>query len=263
MPKTILITGSRSGIGYATAYALARRGHTIIATTHYAADAEKITQQAASENLPITAFALDVTNKADRQKIAKLDIDVLINNAGIGETGSLAEISIAKVRENFEVNLFGPLELTQLALQKMIAKDSGRIIFISSLLGRVTSPFFGSYSMSKFALSSGSEALREELRKISKNIFVSVVEPGAFHTGFNQKMIAKKFAWMDEQSYFFKIKEALRAEEEQRFKQVESRNIDSIVTQIVTAVEAEQPKLRYSAPGWQAFGVQLLRIFGK
>lgn len=261
--KTILITGSGSGIGKQSAVSLTERGHHVLATTHFQKDADALNELAKNQNLSIEAFVLDVTKKSDREKISNYDIDVLINNAGIGETGSLAEINIDKVRNNFEVNVFSAFELTQLVLQKMIPKDSGRIIFISSLLGRVTSPFFGSYSMTKFALSSGAEMLRSELKQITKNVHVSVIEPGAYHTGFNQKMIAKKFEWMDEKSYFFKIKEKIRKEELQRFNLAEAKNIDSIVDKIVTAVESDNPSLRYSAPWWQAFGAQLLRVFGK
>lgn len=122
------------------------------------------------EKVSIEAFVLDVTIQKHRERILEYDIDVLINNAGMGGSGSLAEIDISKVKNNFEVNVFGPLELTQLALGNMIKRDTGRIIFISSLLGRTTKDFLGSYSMTKFAISSGSEALAKELSQITKNV---------------------------------------------------------------------------------------------
>ena len=91
----------------------------------------------------------------DRKKIVDYDIDVLINNAGMGESGSLAEIDVKKIRNNFEVNVFGPLELTQLALKKMVKKDSGTVIFIGSLVGRIAFPFLGSYCMTVFSFRRG------------------------------------------------------------------------------------------------------------
>jgi len=261
--KTILITGAGSGIGKETALRLAKRGHHVLATTHTTADAKMMNRLAKERKLSLKSFVLDVTNPKDRAKVAKYGIHVLINNAGIGETGSLAEIDVAKVRNNFEVNLFGPLELTQIVLKNMIKNDHGTVIFISSLLGRITSSFFGSYSMTKFAITSGSEALRQELAQISKHIHVSVVEPGSYHTGFNQEMMATKYEWMDKKSYFHAIIDKIKKREKKQFDFSESRDITSIVNKIIAATEAVKPKLRYSAPGWQVFFVQLWRMFGK
>jgi short-subunit dehydrogenase len=166
------------------------------------------------------------------------------------------------VRHNFEVNVFCSFELSQLALKKMFVKKQGSIIFISSLAGKITIPFLAPYCMTKFALSSGVGALRNEIHRVCENIHISVVEPGGYHTGFNQKNIAKKYVWMKEHSVFYPIINQIKAEEERTFKFTESKTTDSIVAKIVKATEAEKPKARYSAPGWQAFGTQLLRIFG-
>ncbi|CAN5205806.1 SDR family NAD(P)-dependent oxidoreductase [soil metagenome] len=261
--KNILITGSGTGIGKQTAITLAKNGHHVIATTHNQADADTLNIYAKENDLSLKSFILDVTKSGDREKVLKYDIDVLINNAGMGETGSLAEIDIQKIKNNFEVNLFAPIELTQLVLKQMIKQDSGRVIFISSLLGRIIKPFFGPYSMTKYALSSGAESLRVELSQITKNVHISVVEPGSYHTGFNQKMIGKMFQWMDEKSYFYHIKDKIKSREEREFKYSESRDITSIVEKIVQALEDANPKFRYSAPTWQYLGVQLLRIFGR
>lgn len=263
MAKTILITGSGSGFGKSAAVELAQRGHKVYATTHHQKDADVLNEFAKKENLPIESFVLDVANAKDRKKILDYKIDVLINNAGIGETGSLAEIDIDRVRQNFEVNVFGHLELTQLVLRQMIPRNSGTIIFVSSLLGRVTKEFFGAYSMTKFAISSGAEILRKELAEITTNVFVSVVEPGAYHTGFNQQMIAKKFEWMDEKSYFFRMKDELEKREQKQFAQVEEKDISSLVNKIIEAAEADTPRLRYVAPWWAGLGVMILRAFGK
>lgn len=262
MPKTILITGAGTGFGKAAAIALAQRGHSVLATTHQHKDADAMNELAETQHLSIEAFVLDVTSAKDRQKIVGRQIDVLINNAGVGETGSLAEIDINRVRHNFEVNVFGHLELTQLVLREMIPRNSGTIIFVSSLLGRVTKEFFGSYSMTKFAISSGVEMLRQELSHITTGVFVSVVEPGAYHTGFNQKMIDKKLEWMDKDSYFAGMKDKLVESERKQFNQVETRDFSSLVNKIVEAAEAVKPRLRYAAPWWQDWGVRVLRAIG-
>ncbi|MBC7450926.1 MAG: SDR family oxidoreductase [Cytophagales bacterium] len=261
--KTILITGSGSGIGKATAIALAEKGHTVIATTETDAQAIELNKLTFSKNISITSFRLDVTNANDRSLVLNYDIDVLINNAGIGESGSLAEIDMNKVRNNYEVNVFGPLELTQLVLKGMIKKDKGTVIFISSLLGRITMPFLAPYSMTKFSISSGAEALRKEIQSITPNVHICLVEPSGYHTGFNQKNIAKKFVWMNEQSFFYKIKDKIKKNEDTQFRLIESKTTDSIVEKIVHASESGKPKLRYVAPWAHGFGVQVLRMFGK
>lgn len=261
-PKTILITGSGSGIGKDTAITLAKKGYIVIATTHRKTDADTLNDFAKKNNLQLDAFVLDITKATDRKKILGYDLDVLINNAAIGESGSLAEIDIEKIKQTFEVNLFSTLELTQLALQNMIRRDKGTIIFISSVAGRIPTPFLGPYSMTKFALSCAGATLREELYKISNNIHVSLIEPGAYATGFNQKMIGSKFEWMNENSYFYRIKEKLAHQEYSFFSFAEQKTTRSIVNKIVAAVEANKPKLRYTAPWWQALYVSIKRILG-
>jgi len=106
--RIVFITGCGSGLGKDAALALARRGHRVIATTRTAASAKEINSLAADQKLSIESFKLDVTVPEDREKIVDYDIDVLINNAGIGESGSLAEIDVERIRNNFEVNVFGP-----------------------------------------------------------------------------------------------------------------------------------------------------------
>lgn len=263
MKKTVLITGAGTGIGKNSAFALAILGHTVIATTETEEQCLALEKEIRSKNINMIIFKLDITNKKDRLKVEDYNLDVLINNAGIGESGSLAEIDLNKVRHNFEVNVFSSFEISQIALKKMIKKKQGTILFVSSLAGRITMPFLGPYCMTKFALSSGAEAMRNEIHQVHKNIHISLIEPGGFHTGFNQKNIAKKYEWMNEDSIFFSILDQIKAKEERQFKLIESKTTFSIVQKIVQATEAKKPRLRYSAPSWQAFGTQLLRIFGK
>jgi short-subunit dehydrogenase len=262
-PRTVLITGSGSGIGRDCAMALARRGHKVLASTHTEAQALKLRDRVTAEELPVEVFKLDVTEDADRARVGELAIDVIINNAAIGESGSLAEVPLERVRSAFETNLFATLALTQLCLRGMIARRRGTVIFISSLAGRVASPFLLPYAMTKFSLSAAADGLRQELRQLDNNVHVCVVEPGAFHTGFNQRMIAKKYEWMRHGSYFQHQIDTLRAREQRMFALLELHSTASIVRKIVRAAEADRPRFRFSAPWWQSAGVQLLRMFGK
>ncbi len=262
MKKTILITGAGSGIGLDTAWALAARGHHVIATTLDEAQAAALRAQAEARGLALQVLKLDITSAADRDQVLALELDVLINNAGIGESGSLAEVDMARVRRVFEVNLFATLELTQLALRGMIARRRGTVLFVSSIAGRVPMPFLMPYSMSKFALSAAGAGLRAELARLRCNVHVALIEPGAIHTGFNQAMTGSKYAWMGPQSYFAAHVERMKAEEARAFGFLEAKSTRSIVAQIVKAAEARKPRLRYVAPWAQGLGVRLARIFG-
>ena len=262
MKKTILITGAGSGIGRDAAFALAARGHRVIATTFDAAQAQALRAEAATRGQVLEVSKLDITDAADRERIRPIDIDVLLNNAGVGESGSLAEVDMQRVRTVFEVNLFSTRALTQVALKGMIARRRGTVLFVSSIAGRIPMPFLMPYSMTKFALSAAGAGLRAELDQLRCNVHVALIEPGAIHTGFNQAMTERKYAWMGEQSYFSAQAAAMKAKEKRTFDFLEARDTRSIVAQIVKASEAKRPRLRYVAPWAQGAMVQLARIFG-
>jgi short-subunit dehydrogenase len=262
MTKTILITGAGTGIGLHTAWALAVRGHRVVATTGDEPQAQALRAQAHAQGVAMEVFKLDITSAADRQQILGLELDVLINNAGIGESGSLSEVDVDRIRAVFEVNVFATLELTQLALRGMIARRRGTVLFVSSIAGRVPMPFLMPYSMSKFALSAAGAGLRAELKQLRCNVQVALIEPGAIHTGFNQAMADRKYAWMGPTSYFAHQVDKMKAHEARTFGLFEARDTGSIVAQIVKASEASRPKLRYVAPWVQGLGVRLARILG-
>ena len=262
MSQTILITGAGSGIGRDAALALAARGHRVIATTFTEAQSQAIRAEAQARGLALESFKLDITLSADRDLLLPLTLDVLINNAGIGESGSLAEVDVDRIRRIFEVNLFATLELTQVALRGMIARHCGKVLFVSSIAGRLPMPFLMPYSMSKFALSAAGAGLRAEMDQLGCQVQIALIEPGAICTGFNQQMTASKYDWMGAGSYFSAQAAQLKAREARIFGWLEARNTDSIVAQIIRAAEAKRPRLRYVAPWIQGFFVRIARIFG-
>jgi len=258
--KSILITGAGTGIGKDTAKSLLARGHKVYATTHHEAEVAPLQEALGSRAV---VFKLDVTVPEDRAKIADLDIDVLINNAAQGESGSLAEIDLDKVRRLFEVNLFASLELAQIAIKPMIHRGGGTIIFISSVAGRIPLPFLMPYSMTKFALSAAAVGLRQEMKTLDKGIHVSVVEPGAYHTGFNQRLSDSRFEWMQHGSIFSQAQiTQMKTDADRSFRWTEAKSTASIIKKIVSASEARRPRRRYVAPWPTALAVRLLRIFG-
>jgi len=262
MKKTILITGAGTGIGKDAAFALALRGHRVVATTQTDAQLDALKTEAMARNIMIEAFKLDITSEADRERISAYPLDVLINNAGMGESGSLAEVDMQRVRKIFEVNLFSTLALTQVALRGMIERQKGTVLLVSSIAGRVPMPFLMPYSMSKFALSAAGAGLRAEMDQLKKNVHIALIEPGAIHTGFNQAMTDSKYEWMTTSSYFAHQADAMKKKERAIFKLLEARTTHGIVNQIVKASEASRPKLRYVSPWIQGFGIRLARMLG-
>src|ERR1700712_2602209 len=127
-----MITGAGSGFGKGAAIALAARGHSVIATT----ETEEHAAALRAEAPELTVEKVDITTD-DVAKVADWDLDVLINNAGAGQTGPMADVPLDRVRHLFEVNVFGTLAVTQNVLPRMIAKGKGRIIIVSSIAGVV------------------------------------------------------------------------------------------------------------------------------
>lgn len=260
----ILITGAGSGLGKAASIALCKRGHYVFATTHRQSQADELNYLALKENLNLKSFKLDITLEEDRLLCENLDIDVLINNAAIGDSGSASEVPIDNYRNTFETNVFSALELTQILLKSMMKNKNGRIIFISSLVGRISIPFLSPYTSTKFALEAIATSLKSELKCLNNcKIDVILIEPGAYATGFNQKNIHKQFLWMREKSYFKNNLDKIKKNQYNYFKLVESKSISSIINQYIQAVEDRHPKSRYSAPLFQSMFVQLERILGK
>jgi NAD(P)-dependent dehydrogenase (short-subunit alcohol dehydrogenase family) len=202
--KTILITGAGSGFGEAAAIGLAQLGHQVIATAQFSPHVTALRRKAVELKLPnLRAEKLDLFDAFDRAYAQTWDIDVLWNNAGLGEGGPVAEIPIDLVRHNFETNVFLPLSLTQGFIKKWVAqKTKGKIVFTSSMGGLFTPAGFGIYVSTKHALESIAEALQQELAPFG--IKVQTINPGAYLTGYNETMADTPFRWLDDSKNFTK-----------------------------------------------------------
>jgi NAD(P)-dependent dehydrogenase (short-subunit alcohol dehydrogenase family) len=181
-----LVTGTSSGIGLATAVALARAGHTVAATMRNLDGGAEIRKIAAAEKLPIHLIALDVDDDASvRDGFAKVvaehgPIDVLVNNAGIPGGGVVEETTIERFHQVMETNFFGALRCAKAVIPGMRERRRGTIVNVSSIAGRFALPSHSSYAASKWALEAVSEALAQELRPF--NVRVAIVEPGVIAT---------------------------------------------------------------------------------
>jgi len=252
----ILITGCKGGIGLDAARRLAARRHTIYATVHSESSIESVKTAFGADAANVTVEKIDITSAADREKAGEWDIDVLINNAAIGDSGPLAEIDLERVKRVLDVNIFGALELTRKFIPRMAERKSGRIIFIGSMAGLMPTPFLAPYGMSKFALESVAFSLRTELKPFG--IDVVMVNPGGYHTDFNQKNIGKKYEWIDG-SVLYKGHMDVIQKSESMIVRSEMKDTAGIARQIVKAVEDKCPKRRYVAPLWQWWLIPLLR----
>jgi NAD(P)-dependent dehydrogenase (short-subunit alcohol dehydrogenase family) len=184
VPRFILVTGASSGIGRATAAGLADAGHLVFA----AARREDALEALAAEHPQIRPVVLDVTDAAsigrgrDQVETATegYGLDVLVNAAGMLVLGPVEAVPDEETRAQFEVNVFGSLAVTRAFLPAMRERGAGRIVSVSSILGRFVLPGSGLYSASKFALEAWSDALRMELAPIG--VRVVLVEPGVVDT---------------------------------------------------------------------------------
>ena len=192
----VLVTGAGTGFGNEIALRLAAQGFDVIAGVEIIAQVQAVKKQAKSRGVALRVEKLDVTNEDDRQKAWHWDIDVLLNNAGISEGGSMADIPAENLRHQLEVNLVGPVLLTQGIVKKMVAKGKGKIVFMSSVAGLTADPFTGAYSASKHAVEAVAEALGKELQEFG--IEVATINPGPFLTGFNDRMFETWTSWKDD-----------------------------------------------------------------
>ena len=244
--EKILVTGARSGIINSVIDSIIDKYY-IYLTVENETQLKMVNKKYTNYN-NIECMKLDITDKKDREKIALLDIDILICNAAIGEGGSVSEIPIDKIRHNFEVNVFSNFELIQLVLKKMVNNKKGKIIVMSSLAAHFPIYFLGSYCSTKASISMLTATLKNELKLIDNNIKIKLIEPGLYHTGFNQVMLENKYDWMNIDSYFESIIEDIRNREDIYFNLLEKKKMNSIVKQIVKAIESNDNKFIYSAP---------------
>ena len=253
----ILITGAGTGIGHDSAIALAKLEHEVIATARNLEMLRNLKAQCEKENIKMEFDNIDVRQEKDLQKISIYKPDVLINNAAIGESGPVSEIPMERVRNNFDTNLHGIIRGSQIACKYMIPQGHGRIIILGSVAGSMVVPFNGAYHMTKHALEALSDGLRQELEP--KGIFVSLVKPGKINTGFNQRMAATKYQWLNESSAFFNMIEKFKESDKKMWEG--GATTKPVVKTIIKAVESRKPKSRYATPFQYNFLMPLIRLF--
>jgi NAD(P)-dependent dehydrogenase (short-subunit alcohol dehydrogenase family) len=179
--EAIVVTGASSGIGEDVARTFAARGYVVYAGVRNDSDASRVAALRAN----VRPVLLDVTDAAHIANAAKtvgeggVPIRALVNNAGVPVAGPLEYLPVEELRRQLEINVVGQIAVTQ-AMLPFLRATRGRLVFIGSASGRITAPFLGPYSASKFALRALTDALRIELR--DAGIAVSLIEPGSVKT---------------------------------------------------------------------------------
>jgi NAD(P)-dependent dehydrogenase (short-subunit alcohol dehydrogenase family) len=244
MPVT-LVTGTSTGIGFATALHFARHGHQVVATMRNLAKAGPLQDAVRAETLPLVVRELDVTRQdsIDRAVATTLEregpIDVLVNNAGIGGATPLELTPEDEHRAMFEANYWGPIRMIQAVLPSMRERRSGCIVNVTSIAGRVATPNQIPYSASKHALAAASEALAHEVAAFG--IRVAIIEPGVIQTAIFENSAG-----------------ATRYDKNSPYRQIMRRNgklfaagfrnpgrPETVAEVILEAVTTDRPRLRY------------------
>jgi len=232
--RVAIVTGVSSGIGNATARALTARGYRVFGTARSAASSlpagtERVLLDVRDE-ASIDAGVAEVLARAGR-------IDLLVNNAGGAVVGAVEETSLEQARDLFDVNFFGAMRMTQAVLPAMRAQRSGRIVFISSLLGLLPAPFSGLYSASKHAVEGLAESLDHETRKLG--IRAALVEPGFIHTNFESNGTLAANLVGDYQEARDHAREYFRRSNDA------AEDPQVVAEAVVEAATAAKPRLRY------------------
>jgi NAD(P)-dependent dehydrogenase (short-subunit alcohol dehydrogenase family) len=244
MPVT-LVTGTSTGIGFATALYLAKRGHTVVATMRSLAKAGPLEMAARDQGARLVVRELDVTSQAsiDRALAATREtegaIDVLVNNAGIGGATPLELTPEAEHRAMFETNYWGPIRMIQVVLPSMRERRSGCIVNVTSIAGRIATPNQIAYSASKHALAAASEALAHEVAAFG--VRVAIIEPGVIQTAIFENSAG-----------------ATRYDKTSPYRQIMRRNgklfaagfrnpgqPETVAEAIFEAITTKRPRLRY------------------
>ena len=245
MAQTILITGCSSGIGYTCAHGLKKLGYDVFATCRKEEDVARLKKEG------LNAFRLDL---CDSQSLhvalawmlsqTSGRIDVLFNNAAYGQPGAVEDLRREVLREQFETNVFGTLELSNLVLPYMRAQKSGRIVFNSSILGFAAMSYRGAYNASKFAIEGFADTMRLELK--GSGVEVVLIEPGPIRSAFRKNALAKFLRNIDQERSAHKDVYAKTLERLQKTGDAPfTLGAEAVLKVLVCALESKHPKARY------------------
>lgn len=247
--RSILITGCSTGIGRATALRLRRQGWTVYPTARSDADLDRLRSEG-FDPIRLDIVQEDSVAEAARETLRRAGdagLGGLVNNAGFGQPGAVEDVSRAAFRRQFEVNLFGMQDLTNRLLPTLRRQGWGRIVNISSVVGRIALPFMGAYSASKFAMEALSDVMRVELH--SCGVAVSLVEPGPIDTAFGDNAARSGREMLQPETSVFGA--VYRSKLDRVPARGERRELfrlppDAVARAVAHALESRHPRRRYA-----------------
>ncbi|MCK5595508.1 SDR family NAD(P)-dependent oxidoreductase, partial [bacterium] len=260
--KSVLITGCSSGLGLYTAESLQKNGWNVFATARKEQDIENLKSKG------IDTYYLDVTDSDSIEKLVKYvskktdgKLYALINNAGCGYSGALEDVTRDAMRNQFEINVFGVHELTNQIIPIFRKNKTGRIINISSAVGKFSMPFMGAYSASKFALEALSDALRLELR--NTGIKISIIEPGPIKSDFSKNALSifQNQVHPPDNSRYKDIYEKMGKYRQTKETKKNIPEPDVFYKKVKRALESKRPKIRYLVTKEAYLAAYLKRFF--
>jgi NAD(P)-dependent dehydrogenase (short-subunit alcohol dehydrogenase family) len=244
--QTILITGCSTGIGYRAAVMLKEQGYRVIASARKDADVARLIKEGFETVQLDLADSASIIN-AVQQVIGMTDgkLDGLFNNGAFGQAGAVEDLSREVLRAQFETNLFGTHELTNLIIPLMRAQGGGRIIYNSSVLGFVAMSYRGAYNASKYALEGLVDTLRLELK--GSNIHLSLIEPGPISSDFRKNAFAAYQKNIDSANSVHKNTYlAMEARLQKKGPAAPfTLPADAVVEKVIHAMQSKRPKIRY------------------
>ena len=260
----ILIVGGTSGIGFSLAKSLSIKDNEVYIGVHKDNQVISTVEKVKIEQLKIKVIKLDVRNDVDRKIINKINPDCLVIHDSIGNGGSILEMDINVLRDNYETNIFSNfLLLKEYYELKNKKNESGKIFVTSSIAAYIPIPFLGCYTSSKAAISILCKSIRYELKYLNNNIKISLIEPGAYHTGFNQVMTDNKELFSYKGSKIYKNMDKINRVQRNLFRLVESDNTNNLINKIVKEIYKDNPKFRIRKPFIQTIFLKLyLTFFG-
>lgn len=260
----ILIVGGTSNIGYLLAKKLYYKGHKIYIGVHHKKQISPVINRLIKEKLCFTVLQFDIESIDDRNKIKNINPDCLIVHSSVGYGGSLLEMNMDVVRQNYEINVFSCFSLIQeFYKMKKNTNNKTKIFITSSIAGYFPMPFLGSYSSTKASITNICKALKYELKYINPNITLSVVEPGCYHTGFNQVMIDNIEINSTKSSKILDNISNINRIERNIFRLIEKDDYNDLVNKIVKEIEKENPKFIIRRPILQMLLLKIyLLLFG-
>jgi len=248
--RHILITGASSGIGTACAAYLETRGYSIVAGVRRTEDGERL---AAASSGRTSWVHLDVTEPSSilaavesvRERVTDEGLHGLVNNAGIAVAGPMEAVPLESLRRQFDVNVFGPVEVIQ-AFAPLLIRARGRIVNVSSVSGKSVVPLLGPYAGSKYALEAISDALRMELADVG--VHVCVIEPGVVNTPIWDKSTSDVGARLESlpdstRARYQPLVDGVKAATEKSRRR--AGPVERVARAVFHALHARRPRTRY------------------